>query len=402
MPRRILKIAIDARAASHPQPGGFKTYTRGLIKGLNQVDGDNHFVLLADRHVDDNDWPTDTRFETRVVYGGPPLLGAGLREQLILPLLLRHEQPDVAHFLCNTGPFLMPRASVVTIHDLAPILYPSKRPVRLSWHQWKQFAIRSYARLLLPGSARQAAAIITDSEASKRDLVNRLGLRAGKISVIPLAYDECFKPRSGLASVAHIRQRCNEARGFVLTLGSLTERKNTAAAIQAFIRLPQNLREHYPLVVILTDHSAEAFLANLVAQAGCRSQVHFIPGPKDPKELASWYNAAQVFVMPSLYEGFGIPVLEAMACGTPVVSSNTSSLPEVAGDAALLVDPCDSVAVSHAIQAVLENDALYADLRARGMQRAALFSWERTARETLAVYEEVHRRSHNAFTLEVA
>ncbi|MBN1979709.1 MAG: glycosyltransferase family 4 protein [Anaerolineae bacterium] len=396
-----MKIVIDARAASHPQPGGFKTYTRGLIRGLSHTDEDYRCLLLADRYVDEDWWPSDARFETRILYGRLPLLGAGFREQFALPRLLSHEHYDVVHFLCNTGPLLMPGNSVVTIHDLAPILYPARWPKGFNLAHWRRFLTRFYAQMILPSLAQKATAIITDSEASKRDLIGCLQVPMEKVSVIPLGYDECFKQRSVVRrNESHtLGQGCN-AGEFVLTLGSLNRRKNVAAVIEAFASIPQKLKEQYPLVVILTDNDSQVLLSDLVTQAGCQAYVHLVPGPKSAEGLAGWYGSARVFVVCSLYEGFGLPALEAMACGAPVVSSSVSSLPEVVGDAAILVDPKDPLAISVAIKSVLENEALYTDLRTRGLRRAMFFSWERTARETLAVYDHVCRHSRDLYTLE--
>ncbi len=310
---------------------------------------------------------------------------------------------DLLHVTYNAPP-LSPCPTVVTIHDISFEHYP------------QFFSPRDLLILktLVPLSARRAAHIITVSQHAKREIVDRYGLPPEKITVTYEAAGAQFRPIEDAAPLLAVRAKYGIPDGpFVLALGNLQPRKNIARLVAAFgqvvngerlmvdgerlmvngdqtpitdYRLP--ITDLCSLVIAGKAQWRESEVYQAVQQAGLAGRVLF-PGYVDDADLPALYSAAAVFVYPSLYEGFGLPPLEAMACGAPVISTHAASLPEVVGDAALLIDPTDTGALALALADVLAQPALQADLRARGLRRAAEFSWERCAAETLAVYAQV-------------
>jgi len=268
------------------------------------------------------------------------------------------------------------KATVTTIHDVIPYTYP-ETSTTLDWliyHFW------------LPLAVRWSDAIITDSTQSKEDIVRFLRAKENKVTVVPLAANDDYHPMRNNSVMAAL-ETYEIRKPFILTVGSLESRKNLPRLLEAYARL-RHWSEKWTLVIVGARKWKYAPIFETVQRLELEHYVRFT-GYVEEEDLPALYNGADLFVFPSLYEGFGLPVLEAMACGTPVVTSNTSSLPEVAGDAALLVDPYDVEEIATAMRRILEDEALAAELRAKGLARAKEFSWERTARETIAVYEKV-------------
>jgi len=296
-----------------------------------------------------------------------------------LPGRLRRDAVDVFHAPYLVPP-LSPCPSVVTVHDLAFRLLPECR-------------LQSRGNLrsaLITLSARRARAVITDSEWSRGDLIRLLRLSPQKVHVVPLAPAAHFTP----GDVAAARQRVHERLGvqppIILAVGYSSPRKNIPRLLEAVATGPQPVLREATVVIVgrPAGGGAEALRERFPALGNRLVFTDWI----SQDDLVALYRAANVLAFPSLYEGFGLPVLEAMACGTPVVSANTSSLPEVAGDAAVLVDPTDRGAIAEAVAAVLEDGALGETLSQKGLRRAAEFTWQRTARQTYEVYASVLSR----------
>jgi glycosyltransferase involved in cell wall biosynthesis len=372
---------LDARAASHPQHGGFKTYVENLLPGLAVVEQQAAFRVYLDRP-----WPPaaclGARFEVRPVGPGWPWIGAAWREQVGLPWRAHRDRLDLLHCPAGTGPLWSAQPLVVTMHDAIPQL-----PVPGRWGGAKRSvrrqAMELYYRLVQRQLARRATLVLTPSEHARQDLERYLGLDGQKLRVVPEAAAAVFRPLGegpGLGLTGDGRQR------FILALGSADPRKNLPALVRAYARLPSALMASYRLVVVWSHKRWRAHLAGLAAKLGVGERVTALAAPTSA-DLCRLYNRAAAFVFPSLYEGFGLPPLEAMACGTPVIAAATSSLPEVLDDGALLVPPTAN-ALSQALIRVLEDAPLREALAARGLARAGCFSWERTARLTLAAYDE--------------
>jgi glycosyltransferase involved in cell wall biosynthesis len=265
---------------------------------------------------------------------------------------------------------------VLTVHDMIFKLFPEHQK-RLNY--W-------YLNATMPLYCRRADAIITVTEASKRDIVKHYGLPPGKVTVIYEAASPQFRP-APRDVVEAARQRYGLPDDYLIHVGTIEPRKNLSRLVMALETLRrEGLR--VPLVVVGSRGWLYDDFFRQLETLDVRHDVHFpgyVPGP----DLPLLYNAARVSVTPSVYEGFGLPVLEAMACGTPVVASRSSSLPEIGGDAALYFDPYDVDAIAAAVRQVWTGRDLRADMRARGLVQAARFSWDRAAEETMAVYESV-------------
>jgi glycosyltransferase involved in cell wall biosynthesis len=266
--------------------------------------------------------------------------------------------------------------TVLTVHDLIFRQLPQHHKRLNRW----------YLNLTMPLYCRRASHIITVSEAARRDLVNAYRVQPERISVIYEAADPRFCPQSAVA-VASALARYDLPTRYVLFVGTIEPRKNLERLLAAFERVHGKGLSDALVIVGKQGWLTGDFYAAL-ERSPVREKVVF-PGFVPDTDLPAVYAGAQALVLPSLYEGFGLPVLEAMACGTPVICSNTASLPEVAGDAALLVDPTDVEGIATALSQVLTDGALQAQMRARGELQAAHFSWERTAEETLAVYQRL-------------
>lgn len=292
-------------------------------------------------------------------------------EQLVAPVALWRTRPDLLLCPLNVVPLWAPCPTVVTIHDLAFLRYPEYFPPA------KQRYLAAFTRL----SAHRARHIITVTEATKRDVVQLLGVPATKITAIINGLPDDL-PLPSQAEIAAFRRRVQLPERFLLFVGTLEPRKNIGALLQAYHQVRAEV--DMPLVVVGGKGWMYAPIFALHAALGLGDRVLF-PGFVAPADLALWYSAATAFVYPSLYEGLGLPPIEAMHYGTPVVTSNVSSLPEVVGDAALTVDPNDVAALAAALVRVTQDAPLREELQRRGRAHAAQFRWHRTAERTLAL-----------------
>lgn len=316
-------------------------------------------------------------------------------EQLMLPGALRRSEVSLLHSAAYALPVACPIPAVVTIHDLSPFRMPETLPKVQS----------AYLRLATRHAVRRADALIAVSHFTARELVELLGADPARVHVVPNGLDPSCRVLP-TAAVEAYRARAGLPERFILTLGTLQPRKNLGTLLEAYARfrqrqshasmpesVPDRLTDRVPhLVVAGSSGWGRDDLAARIGALGLADCVHvlgFVPG----EDLPALYNAALAFAYPSRYEGFGLPVIEAMACGTPTVVADASSLPEVAGDAALLVAPDDVAGWAEALGAVTENDTRRAEQTALGLARAARYSWARAAEETVAIYESVLARS---------
>jgi glycosyltransferase involved in cell wall biosynthesis len=360
-----MKIGIDARFLTHPQRGGFKSYTYALVNALAETNGGNEYVLYTDR-------PAES-MSLRESFQVTSILAANsiLREQLVLPWVMMRDGVDLAHFPCNTGPVIFGPKMIVTMHDAIP-LRNDKGGASLDL---KQRVLRQYWRTVMPRAAQRARLLTTVSEHARQELCDRLRLPESAFRVIPGSIDPVFlgdEPGSRPADVSP------DAR-FLLAFASRDGRKNHGRAAESF-RLASSKFPGLSLVIVCSHPSLRSTIE------GGRGVIPV--GPASMEELVWLYRHALALVFPSLDEGFGLPPLEAMACGTPVVASNAGSLPQVLGDSAYFADPIDAQGLAQGINAVLSDGALRADLIARGRRRATEFSRERMGRRLTAVYAE--------------
>ena len=367
-----MRIAIDARKL---RDYGIGTYVRNLLRHLARIDTTTEYVLLCRPH--DADLPAKLGDNFRgVTERAQPYT---IREQLTVPLDLRREGVHLFHAPHYVLPPLTPCKSVVTIHDCIHLRFPQYLPNRLAY---------AYARSSLWIATHRATRVLTVSEASKRDILRYFRVPEEKIDVIYNAIDEQFEHRAANDEIQRVRERYQLYDPFVLYAGNIKPHKNLERLIEAFHTLRKNGFEHVKLLIIGDEISKYATLRRAVHRYKLHHHVRFLGFVSD-KTLACLYRLAGVFVFPSLYEGFGLPPLEAMASGTPVITSNVSSLPEVVGDAALLIDPYEPDAIYEAMRRVLTEPELAASLRARGLERVRQFSWERSIRRVHQIYHEV-------------
>jgi glycosyltransferase involved in cell wall biosynthesis len=374
-----MRVAIDARKL---HDFGVGTYIRNLLRHLALIDQENEYVLLcreADLGIAAQLGPN-----FRSVLESSP--NYSIREQVRVPWVLRRERPDVFHAPHYVLPAGVRCRSVVTIHDCIHLLFPEYVSRRVISRRGAQ----AYARVAMWIAARRSNRILTVSEASKRDILRLFDVPPDKIEVVYHAIDEHFGVTPGDERVAQVRERYQLHHTFALYVGSIRPHKNLLRLIEAFHELRRSGLDDLQLLIIGDEISKLPALRRAVHRHKLHKHVRFLGYVADDT-LAVLYRLASVFVFPSLYEGFGLPPLEAMASGTPVVTSNVSSLPEVAGDAAVFVDPYDVGSIVDGMRRVLTDRALAESLRHRGLRRAREFSWERSARRTLEVYRVAGR-----------
>jgi len=367
-----VRIAIDTRKL---HDFGIGTYIRNLVRGLARIDHETEYVLLSQSQDVALAESLGPNFRAVADTSRP----YSVREQLSIPWALRRERVDLFHAPHYVLPPLSRGKSVVTIHDCIHLMFPEYLPNR--------FAL-GYARASLWAAARVSNRILTVSDASKRDILRFFDVAPEKISVIYNGIDERFRVEPPEEEMSRVTQRYQLAGDFVLYAGNVKPHKNLERLIDAFQLLRQDGFDDLKLIVIGDEISKYAELRRAVHRYNLHKYVRFL-GYMPDATLAVLYRLAAVFVFPSLYEGFGLPPLEAMASGAPVVTSNVSSLPEVAGDAAVLVDPRDPRAIADGIRRVLTEPGLRDALRARGLARAAEFSWERSVERIRQIYAEV-------------
>ena len=367
-----MRIAIDARKL---HDFGIGTYIRNLLKYLARLDGDTEYVLLCK--------PQDVTVVDRLAPNFRALPETSrpysVAEQFLMPARLLTQNVSLFHAPHYVLPPLVPCRAVVTIHDCIHLMFPQYLPNRLA---------HGYARANLWAAAKRAERILTVSETSKADILRYCDVPADRIIVVYNAIDERFATPPDDEAVARVRERYRLDGPFALYVGNIKPHKNLERLIDAFDLVRRGGFERLELLIIGDQISKYPRLRRAVDQHKLHKHVRFLGFVADDT-LAALYRLATVFVFPSLYEGFGLPPLEAMASGTPVVTSNRSSLPEVVGDAAVLVDPYSAASIAEGIQTVLSDAGLRRALSARGLARAREFSWEASVRRIHEVYMDV-------------
>jgi glycosyltransferase involved in cell wall biosynthesis len=366
-----MKIAIDARKW---RDYGIGTYVRNLVRHLARLDHETTYLLFCDRA----DEATLRDLAENFVPVVETSAGYGLREHVSIPLKLRRLGVDLLHSPHYVLPLLCRTRAIVTIHDCIHLLFPEYLPSRMAWN---------YARFMLGSAIRRSALVLTVSEASRRDILRFYPeTDPERIQVIPNAIDEALIEDPGQEEMERVRERYQIRGRFVLYAGNIKPHKNLDRLIAAFGLVKQRGElADLKLLIIGDEVNRYGSLRRAVEAAGVRQDVRFFGFVPD-RTLAALYRLASVFAFPSLYEGFGLPPLEAMACGTPVVTSNISSLPEVVGDAAVLVNPERVEDIADGIARVLEDSRLREELVHRGRVRAQSFSWERSVEAIHATY----------------
>ena len=350
---------------------GISRYIERLISALPAAMPDAEILVYAG-----NDVSLPLGLNGR--YTPIPVTNPAIRigwEMAALPLLTRLNRLGLFHGTVNALPMGLGCPAVVTIHDLALFRWPEQVP-RRRYHYLSR-AIRS--------AVKSADRVLAVSEATKADIVELLGVDPRKIAVTPLGVDERFTPPTA-DRLATFRGQPEMNVPYLLTVGTLEPRKNLPRLLEAFAELKDEIPHR--LVLVGPEGWRTGAMQDALTRLDLGDRVHFTGFVRD-EQLPLWYAGADVVVVPSIYEGFGLPVVEAMACGAVVVTSNVSSLPEVAGGAALLIDPSSSGSIAEGIRRILDDSGLRIDLRKKGTLRAREFTWQRTAEATVAAYREV-------------
>lgn len=367
-----MRIGVDARLMHH-QPAGISRYTWHLLHALARLNHHDEFVVFQHR-----------RHRTPIISQGNFRRGTLYSpvhhplEQWLLPLELLRFPLDLLHSTDFIPPLRALTPAVITVHDLAFL-------------HWPHFVTKASAAYYgqIDRGVRHARHIIVPSENTKQDLVGLLGVQESKISVIHEAADPSFRPLPVEPTRAEIIRKYNLPPSYILFVSTIEPRKNVNGLLTAFHHLCQRYNIIDTGLVLAGSHG---WLYEETLETVRRLQLErqtFFLGRVPDEDLHKLYVGARCHVHPAHYEGFGLPPLEAMACGTPTVVSNSSSLPEVVGDAALLVDPNSTEEIAVALHRLLTDDQLHAEQRAKGLKRAGCFSWESAARSTLEVYRQV-------------
>jgi glycosyltransferase involved in cell wall biosynthesis len=371
-----MRIGINAQLlsfrASYRQAGVSK-YIHALIKQFAAIDPNNQYTVWVPPAPRPPDYARTRNI--RFVASRLPTEKPQIRipwEQIVLPFASL--RLDVLHCPVNVRPLLAFCPTVVTIHDLIYLVYPDKYlPAK-----------RHYLTATTGWSVRHASQVIAVSESTKRDLVRLLHVPPDKITVVYNGVDERFRPIADQRAIAEFKRKHNLPQRFILYVGTIEPRKNVGLLLRAFAQLRQ--QPDFADLRLVVGGAKGWLYDDTFKQAGLGEGEIAFPGYLADDELPLWYNSASVFVYPSLYEGFGLPAAEALACGAPVIAANTSSLPEVIGDAGILVAPDDVAALTKAAARILRDDAYAASLRAIAAVQGARFSWRTAAEQTLQVY----------------
>ena len=384
-----MRIGIDALSVGNRSGSG--VYTRNLVHNLLEIDRQNEYVILWPKGLEEVPPPHASNAKVILVTSRSPI-GRSVRSRLAFSSGSASQlKVDAFHFPASVGPFLGPFEAmavvlgatmqrqvrtIVTVHDLSFVRHP----------ECFGFFRRQYYRAAIGRGAQIADVVIADSMSARRDLIELARVSPDAVCVVPLGVDPELRPVRDERVLNSVREKYALPDRFLLFLGTIEPRKNIVRIMESFASIADRVPHHLVIAGRKGWHYRDVFRAP--RRLHIESRVHFADRIAEP-DLAGLYSLADVFVWPSLYEGFGLPVVEAMACGVPVVTSNTSSLPEVAGNAALTVDPLSAEEIAEAVLRVIEDAPLRGELIAKGFVRASGLTWRRTASSTLLVYERL-------------
>lgn len=376
-----MRIGIDYTPAIN-QGEGIGRYARAVVNALAEADSENSYVLLHARSRKEAD-QSPLAGHPNFVYASLPLSERAMtvlwhRLGLPLPVEFFTGPVDLFHAPDFVLPPIRTAASILTVHDLSFLLYP----------EYTDKNLVAYLEKVVPESVHRADLVLADSQNTKNDMVCLIDADPGKIEVVYLGVEERFRRVQDDEELAQVKGRYGLSSPFVLTVGTVQPRKNLARLMAAFKQVVSAMNIPYELLVVGRKGWLAEPIYSEVEELGLGGRVRFL-GSVHEADLPALYNLASLFVFPSLYEGFGLPPLEAMACGTPVVASNASSLPEVVGGAALMVDPKDTDALSAAMISALTQPELRRQLTEKGLTRAKTFQWRHTAERLLELYKRV-------------
>jgi glycosyltransferase involved in cell wall biosynthesis len=371
-----MRFSVDAHAIGRHLTGN-EVYVRNLLNGFAALDRTSEFIAYLSRNLNGASAAVPNRFVQRHVSPN-----SFVRLGLELSRLLRRDHPDLVH-VQYTAPVACPVPVIVSVHDISFLEHPEYFP----WTRALQL------RITVKRTVRRAVRVLTPSEFSRTAILRAYGLEPSRVTVVPIAVSPMFRPIPRETAAAAVLQRFGIEHPYVLTVGDLQPRKNQVGLIRAFEELIASTPQlPHRLVIVGKDSWFAKHVRAAVASSSVRERIIFTGWASD-EDLIQLYGASDILAFPSLYEGFGLPILEAMACGRAVACSNTTAMPEVADACALLFNPLDTDEMMRAMRDLLLDGELRARMERRGQQRASLYTWERTARQTLDVYYQVAGKS---------
>ncbi|PLT35490.1 glycosyltransferase family 1 protein [Bacillus sp. V5-8f] len=375
-----MKIGLDARAAIWYRGTGIGTYTYQLVKNLYAIDKANQYRFFLPSDISDKLNHTKEKVFQSIDFNKDSFW-----EEICIPPQIGQEKVDIYHVPQNG--IGLPRAKrclyISTVHDLIPYIYP-------------ETTSSGYLKIFLNELHRvmeQSDMILTVSHYSKQEIKRFFNLPDEKIRVIYGAAEDIYKPIEKHKAKKFIKQKYGINSPYLLYVGGLSYRKNVKALILAFWDIQKDINEDYKLVIVGKRNRSFNHLVKITETLNLQDRVIFT-GLVPVLHLPFLYNAAELFVYPSLYEGFGLPPLEAMACGTPVITSNTSSIPEVTGDAGVLINPYDELSLATSIEKLINNQNQLVQMSKEGLKQARNYSWASSAQQTLEVYEKLYKTNH--------
>ncbi len=371
-----MRIGIDARMYGASATTGLGAYLKYLTDELFSIDHENEYVLFMREPAYSIFQPPHARVSKVLV----DIPWYSWVEQYKLPFVLLKYKLDLVHFPHFNAAIFYPKKFVVTIHDITPKFFPGPRVKRSVMRKWGYETVFHQA-------TRRAKKVITVSEYTKQNIIKHFGVAESKIMVTPLGVDTQLKRVTDQDILNGLKRRLGVTKPVVLYVGVWRDHKNIPGLVAAFNQLKQQGND---IQLVLTGEPNQNYpeISDAISQSPFRSDI-ITPGFVADTDLPALYSSAKVFVLPSFSEGFGLVALEAMACGTPVVAANTTSLPEVLGDAAAYVDPVNTQTLTEAITSILHDTHQYQMLQARGYQQAQHYRWRDTAKRTLDVYRLV-------------
>ncbi|MFT3824949.1 MAG: glycosyltransferase family 1 protein [Chitinophagaceae bacterium] len=373
-----MRIGIDVQRIFRPKKHGMEVVALELVRQLQQLDKKNEYVLFA---KDDTDRQCITETANFKVQTLPSYTYADW-EQFKLPAAVKKQKLDFLHCTSNTAPIAPGVPLLLTLHD---IIFLEK--VEFKGTAYQNFG-NLYRRFVVPRVVKKSKLILTVSHFERNNILQQLHLPEEKVEVVYNAVNPRFNIQAGPAELQEFRKQLNLPEKFILFIGNAAPRKNTQNVIRAFAEYSLSGKDTLPMALLGYDKLLVEKALTELGHPGLIGRFIF-PGYLPAAQLPLIYNTATLFLYPSLREGFGLPILEAMGCGAPVITSSTSSMPEVADDAAMLVDPFQYKQIAEGIATMLGNQQLLADYRAKGLERVKLFTWEAAAKQLLSVYDRM-------------
>jgi glycosyltransferase involved in cell wall biosynthesis len=371
-----MKIGIEVQRIFRQKKHGMEVVALELIKQIQELDKKNEYILFAKNDVDRKCVDEKSNFKIETI----PSFNYADWEQFRLPQVVKKQKLDFLHCTCNTAPIKSPVPLLLTLHD---IIYLEK--VDFKGTAYQNFG-NLYRRFVVPKVVEKSKMVITVSDFERQTILEKLKLPEEKVKVVYNAVNKRFNDHFSKEEIIAFKKKYSLPENFLLFLGNTAPKKNTPNVINAFADYCSQAKDIIPLVILDYD---KALVEEVLSKTGVSqfAKYFIFPGYVSPLEMPLMYNASTIFLYPSLRESFGLPILEAMGCGAPVITSNTSSMPEVAADAALLIDPFKHEQITEGIITILSNDALRNSYSQKGKSRAAEFTWEASAKKLLSIFD---------------